>query len=234
VLESALFFETPEQIYARVFRQLKPRTPVPQVRVAFCEFANANSSIRLENGCIDVRITDVLKDAPAPVMEALAVILLSKLYRKPVPRAFSHRYRLYLNRREVRHEMQRIRRERGWKQIAAPRGKCYDLVELFEDINFRFFGGLMSRPDLGWTRRVSRTTLGHYDPSHHAIVLSSILDRPGVPRIAVEYVMFHEMLHLRYPVEHKGSRRCVHTAEFRAAEKEFPRLKEAKEALKHL
>jgi hypothetical protein len=234
VLETALFFETPEQIYARVFRQLKPRTPVPQVRVSFCEFANANSFIRLENGCIDVRITDVLRDAPAPVMEALAVILLSKLYRKPVPRAVSHRYRLYLNRRDVRHEMQRIKRERGRKHISEPQGRCYDLVELFEDVNFRFFGGLMSRPDLGWTRRVSRTTLGHYDPSHHAIVLSSILDRPNVPRVAVEYVMFHEMLHLRYPVEHRGSRRCVHTPEFKAAEKEFPRLKEAKEALKHL
>jgi hypothetical protein len=234
VLETALFFETPEQIYARVFRQLKPRTPAPEVRVTFCEFANANSFIRLENGCIDVRITDVLKDAPAPVMEALAVILLSKLYRKPIPRAVSHRYRLYLNRRDVRHEMQRIKRARGRKHISEPRGECYDLVELFEDINLRFFDGLMSRPDLGWTRRVSRTTLGHYDPSHHAIVLSSILDRPTVPRLAVEYVMFHEMLHLRYPVEHKGSRRCVHTPEFRAAEKQFPQLKEAKEALKHL
>jgi hypothetical protein len=93
---------------------------------------------------------------------------------------------------------------------------------------------MMARPDLGWTVRSSRTTLGHYDPSHHAIVLSSILDRPEVPRIAVEYVMFHEMLHLRYPVDHRGSRRCVHTPEFKAAEKEFPRLKEAREALKHL
>jgi hypothetical protein len=130
--------------------------------------------------------------------------------------------------------MQRIKRERGRKHISDPQGNCYNLVELFEDINFRFFGGLMARPDLGWTRRVSRTTLGHYDPSHHAIVLSSILDRPAVPRIAVEYVMFHEMLHLRHPVEHKGARRCVHTPEFKLAEKEFPHLKEAREALKHL
>jgi hypothetical protein len=234
VLESALFFESPEQIYLRVFRQLKPRTPAPRVSVEFCQFANANSFIRLENGCIDVRITDVLKDAPAPVMEALAVILLSKLYRKPVPRSYTYRYRLYLNRRDIRGEMQRIKRERGRKHISDPQGRCYNLVEVFEDINFRFFGGLMARPELGWTRRVSRTTLGHYDPSHHAIVLSSILDRPGVPRLAVEYVMFHEMLHLRHPVEHKGSRRCVHTPEFKSAEKEFPHLKEAKEALKHL
>jgi hypothetical protein len=233
-LESALFFETPEQMYDRVFRVLRPRTPVPSFKIEFCEFANANSFIRLENGSIQVKITDVLRDAPAPVMEALAVILLSKLYRKQIPRAVSHRYRLYLNRRDVRHEMQRVKRERGRKEIVDPRGRVYDLLEIFDEVNFRFFGGLMARPLLGWSRRASRTTLGHYDPSHHAIVLSSILDRPGVPRLAVEYVMFHEMLHLRHPVEHRGTRRCVHTPEFKAAEKEFPQLKAAKEALRRL
>jgi hypothetical protein len=46
--------------------------------------------------------------------------------------------------------------------------------------------------------------------------------------------MFHEMLHLRYPVEHGGMRRCVHTREFKDAEKKFPQLKEAKEMLKRL
>jgi hypothetical protein len=234
VLESAIFFETPEQIYSRVFRVVRPRTAIPAIRVEFCEFANANSFIRLDSGALQVRISDLLRDAPAPVMEALAYILICKLYRKPIPRTWSHRYRLYLNRRDIRHEMQRVKRERGRKQITGPKGRCYDMIELFEDLNLRFFGGMMARPDLGWSLRPSKTTLGHYDPSHHAIVLSSILDRPAVPRIAVEYVMFHEMLHLRHPVEHRGTRRCVHTQEFKEAEKQFPELKAAREALKHL
>ena len=46
--------------------------------------------------------------------------------------------------------------------------------------------------------------------------------------------MFHEMLHLQYPVDHGGLRRRVHTREFRGAEKKFPKLKEAKELLKRL
>jgi hypothetical protein len=46
--------------------------------------------------------------------------------------------------------------------------------------------------------------------------------------------MFHEMLHLRYLVEHSGARRRVHTKEFREAEKKFPKWKEAKEMLKRL
>lgn len=233
-LESALFFETPEEIYTRVFRELKPRTPTPQVSVEFRAFANANSTIRLKKEEIEVRVTDLLRDAPAPIMEALAYILLCKLYRRPIPPIYNHRYKLYLNRRDTRRTLEQIRQIRSRKFLSGAQGDWFNLEELFEDLNLRHFCGLMARPDLGWSRRPSRTTLGHYDPCHHAIILSKVLDQPGVSKLAVEYVMFHEMLHLRYPVEHRGTRRCVHTAEFRAAEKEFPRLKEAKELLKNL
>ena len=90
----------------------------------------------------------------------------------------------------------------------------------------------MTAPALGWSLRPSRTILGHYDPSHHVIVLSRTLDSPHAPESAVRFVMFHEMLHLRYPTENRGARRCVHTAEFKLAEKLFANYAEAKEALK--
>jgi len=232
-IQSSLFFETPEEIYARVFRELKPRTPAPELQVEFCRFANADSFIRLENGRLRVRISDLLAGAPAPVLEALAHILLGKLYRKPIPRLYSHRYRLYLNRRDVRRQAHLVRQIRGRKYLSGPRGETHDLDEIFDRLNRQFFDGLMGRPLLGWSRRPSRGMLGHFDPSHNAIVISRIFDRPGEP-LALEYVMFHEMLHLRYPVDHNGLRRRVHTREFRDAEKQFPRLKEAKDALKRL
>jgi predicted metal-dependent hydrolase len=105
---------------------------------------------------------------------------------------------------------------------------------MFEELNFRYFFGLMARPALGWSRQESRTMLGHYDPSHNAIVLSRVLDRAETPRLAVEYVLYHEMLHLRHPVEHEGARRCVHTRAFKDAEKQFERLREAKAMLRKL
>jgi predicted metal-dependent hydrolase len=64
--------------------------------------------------------------------------------------------------------------------------------------------------------------------------LSRILDGRTTPRLAVEYVLFHEMLHLRYPVEHNGARRCVHTPAFKEAEKAFEGLREAKALLRRL
>jgi hypothetical protein len=233
-LQSSLFFETADEIYARVFRDLKPRTVMPHLRVEFCRFANADSFIRLEGGLLHVRMSDLLEGAPAPVMEALAYILLGKLYRKPVARQYNHRYRLYLNRRDVRRQAQLVRQIRGRKFLSGPQGEHHNLEEVFERLNREFFDGLMGRPQLGWSRGVSRSMLGHFDPAHNAIIISRILDQARVPALGLEYVMFHEMLHLEHPVDHAGTRRRVHTREFREAEKKFPRLKEAKEILKRL
>jgi hypothetical protein len=232
--QSSLFFETPEEIFTRVFRELKPRTAAPELRVEFCRFANADSFIRLEDGCLRVRISDLLAGAPAPVMEALAYILLGKLYRKPVARLYNHRYRLYLNRRDMRRQAHLVRQIRGRKFISGPQGAVHDLAEIFQRLNGQFFDGLLGMPRLGWSRGMSRSMLGHFDPSHNAIIISRIFDQPGKPVLAVEYVMFHEMLHLRYPVDHNGARRRVHTKEFREAEKQFPQLKEAKDLIKRL
>ena len=159
---------------------------------------------------------------------------MGKLYRKPVARVYTHRYRLYLNRRDMRRQAHLVRQIRGRKFVSGPQGQLHNLEEIFERLNAQFFNGLLGRPQLGWSRRPSRGLLGHFDPSHNAIIISRIFDRPEAPVAALEYVMFHEMLHLRHPVDHSGARRRVHTREFREAEKQFPGLKEAKEALKRL
>jgi len=224
----------PAEIYRRVFLRLRPRTAVPEIRVEFRRYANANAQIRLDNGVLLVKLADTLGGAPEDVLEALAEILLSKLFRRPVPPASNDRYRRYLNRRDVRRSLDLIRQIRGRKQVEHPQGHLYNLEQMFEELNFRYFFGLMARPRLGWSPNASRTLLGHYDPSHNAIVLSRILDRPDTPRLAVEYVLYHEMLHLVHPAEHRGARRCVHTRAFKDAEKQFEHLKEAKALLKKM
>ncbi len=232
-LETALFFEPVEQIYARVFRFLRPGTPLPRIGVHFRQYANANSRIRLEEGKLKVDLSDLLEHAPAPVHEALASILICKLFRMSPEAGILARYRRYLNRADVRHSLHRLRQERGRKTVLDPLGKFYDLRAIFEELNLKYFYGLMARPRLGWSTRVSRTTLGHYDPSHHTIVLTSLFDSANTPDMAIKYVMFHEMLHLKFPTQHRGARRCVHTPEFKRAEAEFENFKEAKQALRN-
>lgn len=233
-VETGLLLETPPQMAERILRVYRPAATLSSVRVDFKKFANVNSTIRFEQGRLLIRISDLLEAAPPPVLEALMHLLIAKMFRFTVPPIYLRRYKLHVNHEGFRRTLHQVRQQRGRKVIYAPQGSCYHLEEVFEKMNLQFFHGLMARPTLGWSVRKSKTLLGHYDPSHNMIVLSRILDSPRVPRLAVDYVMYHEMLHVRYPTEHRGTRRSVHTKEFKAAEKLFPQLDEANAMLKRL
>jgi predicted metal-dependent hydrolase len=221
-------------IFQRTYRELRPRAPMPEFAVEFFAFANVNNTIRLREGRVLVRLSDLLEAAPEPVLGAIAHILIAKIYRKPIAPEHATRYRRYVSSHEISHKANLLRQMRGRKHILSPKGQIYDLEEIFEDLNRRFFHGLLARPLLSWSRERARNSLGHYDPAHNAVIISRVFDHPRAPRYVLEYIMYHEMLHLKHPVKLRGSRRCVHSAEFQAEEKSFPQLEEAKRFLKRL
>ena len=117
---------------------------------------------------------------------------------------------------------------------AAPQGKHFNLEEIFEKLNREHFHGLLGRPQLSWSRAASRTALGHFDSAHNAVIISKIFDRPETPRFLVEYILYHEMLHLKHPVVSRRGQRCVHSALFREEERHFPKFLQAKRLLDKL
>lgn len=207
---------------------------MPELTVEFYPFTNVNSNIRLRDGKLHVRLSDLLEGAPDRVLRAIAHILLAKMYRKPIEREHSVYYRRYVSSRPIAEKAHLLRQARGRKFIESAQGRFYDLENIFESLNTRFFCGLLARPQLTWSRSHARHRLGHYDPAHNAIVVSRVFDDPRVPRYVVEYILYHEMLHLKHAVKLRGSRRCVHTPEFLAEEKLFPSLAKAREFLKRL
>ena len=207
---------------------------MPEISVEFFAFANVNNTIRLREGRLLVRLSDLLEGAPESILRSIAHILLAKMYRRPIERAYATRYRRYISSHEISNKAHLVRQMRGRKRIDSPRGRIYDLEKIFDDLNAKYFWGLLARPRLTWSQNHARNSLGHYDPAHNAIVVSRVFDHPRVPRYAVEYILYHEMLHLKHPVKLRGSRRCVHSAEFQSEEKLFAHLQEAKRFLKVL
>ena len=232
LVQSVMPFESTEAIYERVFRDLRPTLAIPTISVRFYRFTNLTSNIRLIQGQLRVKISDLLENAPASVQESLAYILLSKLFRQQAPKPMNEIYRLYISRQEVRGQLNTVRQERGKKLLAPAAGHHFDLDDLFTKINDRYFAGLIVKPMLGWSMQRSRTILGHYDSSHHAIAISRILDQLTMPLFVVEYVLYHEILHIKHPVEHKGPQRRIHTTSFKRDEKQFAQFAEAKAYLK--
>ena len=207
---------------------------MPEFQLQFFPFSNINNTIRLRQGKVLVRLSDLLEGAPTDVLHAIAHILLAKLYRKEIETRHATRYRRYLGRQDISRKAHLLRQERGRKVLLSAEGRHYNLETIFEELNSRFFYGLLARPLMTWSRHASRQSLGHYDPSHNTIVISRVFDRAEMPRYAVEYLVYHEMLHLKHPVKLNGSRRCVHPKAFQEEEKLFPELDKAKALLKKL
>ncbi len=221
-------------VFELEYRELRPRAPIPPLDIRFRRFTSLNTTIRLREGCLHVRLSDLLEPAPTSVHHAIAHILLAKLYRKPITRTHADRYRRYVSSESVSRLAEHIRQTRGRKRILSARGQMWDLDEIFEALNSRFFHGLLGRPTLTWSAHAARRMLGHYDAAHNTIVVSRVFDRPGTPRCAIEYLLYHEMLHLKHPVQVKAGRRCVHSREFQAEERLFPDLDQAKAFFKRL
>lgn len=209
--------------FARVFRRLRLRAATPAFRASFQPFTGLRSTIRVRSSNqIEVRLSDLLEGARPLVLEALAEILLTRLYRRRTSREARECYQAWAHSPMVIRRTENVRRERGRKLLLPPRGHRFDLKEIFADLNQRFFSGAIQGVRIGWSQNRSRTMLGHYDSSHRTITVTRWLDAPRVPRYVIEYLVFHEMLHARIPVEHRNHRRVVHSSEFVAAERAFP------------
>ena len=222
------------EVFRRVFFRLRIKSPVVSIGARFHPFAGLRSTISVRNGAVKARVSDLLAEASPLVLEALAEILLARVFHRRPSREARECYLAYTFRPAMRTRIDAARRERGSKRLLPPRGHHHDLEEIFHELNRRFFHGQIPPSRLGWSHQYSRRILGHYDSGHGTIIISRKLDSPSVPRYLVEYVVYHEMLHIRIPVERRGQRRVVHSREFREAEKKFPQYELACRQLKHL
>ncbi|MEE8356620.1 MAG: hypothetical protein V3R33_04850 [Anaerolineales bacterium] len=110
-------------------------------------------------------------------------------------------------------------------------GKNYDLAESYLRVNQKYFSGKLEKPHLVWNNRLTRRKFGHYQEDINTVMVSISLDHPWVPEYVVDYVMYHELLHLQLGANLINDRRYTHTPEFRRKEQEFPRINEAQKFL---
>jgi predicted metal-dependent hydrolase len=224
-----------EPIFRTAHVQLKPRTPVPEIEAEFFPFAGLTHTARYREHRLLIRVSDLFVDAPQPVIQALAVILLAKLYRRRVTADIHETYRRFVVRSEIQELARLARSKRGRApRPAAPHGRWQDLEERFERLNEAYFAGTLERPRLTWSRTRSRRILGRYDATHRTIFVSLLFDSQHIPDCVLDYVLYHEMLHIKHPSRAENCRLVAHTPEFRAEEKRFADYRQATEWIKRI
>ncbi len=221
-------------LFADVFQEITRRQTRPEVVVTYYPFAGLNHTIRIRNQRVYVRVSDVLRDAPRQVHRALAYILISKLYNKRAASEHEAIYRDYAYQPHVLRASDLARRKHGYKQLQGAAGRHYDLNRIFNRINRRYFGGELHKPQLSWSQRRNKRILGHHDAAHDAIIISRSLDQADVPEYLIDYVMYHEMLHIKHRPRLINGRRVFHTNSFRNEEQRFARFDEAMKWLENL
>lgn len=208
-------------LYSEAFRWYHPRKRVPPIHVSFYPYVGINHTIRLRDGAAYVRIGDICDEMPLESHKGLAFILVGKLLRKSIPNGAREVYAAYVDSDVVRDRATANKREKGRKVVTTTRGDVYDLDEIFDDVNSRYFGGSIKKPTLTWSARKTYRILGHHDATHDHVAISRSLDGRDVPRFVVEYVLFHEMLHIAHPTQHVNGRRHNHTPAFKRDEQKF-------------
>jgi hypothetical protein len=219
------------QLFQRLYTRLGCQGRPPQFIVEFYPYASLMHTIRLREEVAQVRLSDALRDAPLEVFEGAAALLLSRMYRRRAPRELLAVYRSYSIAPGTRRRVARLRRVRGRVVKTSPQGAVYDLAEMFAQLNRRYFAGRLRRPRLGWSTQTWRAQFGCFDPALDQIVMNRWLDRATVPAYAVEYVLFHEMLHVKHPLR---AARCgleAHSLEFRQEEKRYAHYARARKFL---
>lgn len=209
------------QIFQRIYTRLGCQARPPHFIVEFYPYSNLVHTIRLRNDTAHVRLSDILSSAPLSVLEAAAAILLGRLYRRRAPRELIEAYRHYSVARGTHRRVMATRLKRGRRNESGAQGSTHNLAPMFSVLNQKYFGGRLHRPRLGWSKRNWRAQLGCFDPGLDQIVMNTRLDRAEVPQYVVEYVLYHEMLHVRHPIRVAACGLQAHSATFRAEECRF-------------
>ncbi|HET8921780.1 MAG TPA: SprT-like domain-containing protein [Candidatus Acidoferrum sp.] len=221
-------------LFQRMFTRLGCDGRPPRFRVEFYPYSSLVLSIRRREEVVYVRFSDLLRRASLAVLEGGAALLLARVYRRKAPHSLVAPYLEYARSGRTRSRMNRMRRGRVRLAKTGPRGEHFDLEKLFEELNAKYFDGQLQRPHIGWSSRGWRRQFGCYDPGPNQILLNRRMDRPNVPRYAVEYVLYHEMLHVKHPTRRSGCSLVSHSREFREEEKRFADFDRARRTLDRL
>ncbi len=213
--------------YREALKYYDPKRAYTEIEVRFYPYVGINHTIRVRDGKIFVRIGEICRDMPPTPHKGLAYILVGKLLGKRQPKGAREVYSRYIKSPEIREKATHSKRTRGRKVVTTSKGSVYDLDEIFETLNEQYFAGSIAKPALTWSANKTYRILGHHDATHEHIAISRSLDAVSVPRYVVEYVVFHEMLHIHHPTKHVNGRRYNHTAAFKRDERKFRYFEQA-------
>jgi hypothetical protein len=181
-------------------------------------------SIPLNSGRIAVRAHTIFLYAPPLIVE-----LLGRYVANPLDRVASRGVDFFISGELDRVAEPEHRSKPSHSQFKT-RGRIFDLGEIYQRFNSEYFDDMLDA-DITWgrgrrqARRTHSILFGSFTPGRAEgrglIRIHPALDQDFVPQEFLEFVVFHEMIHVLIPTRMRDGRRLVHPPEFHDFERKF-------------
>jgi hypothetical protein len=205
----------------RLEKRITAHLPAGRLTLAITNNQHTMISVKRDEGLhFRARVHHMFLEAPPVITRALARYIASN------ERDSSRELGAFIEAHQADIQPTRTPGLRG-PQLLETRGRFFDLQEMFDGLNARYFQGQIdarvSWGGRGGARRRRRTSMkmGSYSVEEKLIRIHPSLDRDFVPRYFVEWIVFHEMLHQVHTIKVVGGRRVFHPPAFLAQERTF-------------
>lgn len=180
------------------------------------------------------KISDYLEHSPGEIIDSMAWYLVSRALGITCPDERSKPYLDYVHSSELWVSVKELYLARSKNLVLKPKGRHRDLSSVFEYVNSNYFTGRIQNPVLAWVSESPSRRLGFYFAPLKLLAVNTAFDSEAVPRYALEFVVYHELLHHVDAVDGRPRRRVHHTKSFRDQEELFSSHSDAEKWLRRI
>ena len=180
--------------------------------------------VQVKQHKMEVMIHEDFITAP---LEIKKEVLFATLHGNPNARK---KVRSYCSSDEVR-RLERLIRSDQHGHTVSPIGTNFNLQVVFQRVNQQYFNNQLDAPQLTWSQKRSYRRLGSYAPDVDTVTISRAFDARGIPDFAIDFIMYHELLHKKLGVKKANSGKHNHNLKFKTFEKQFSYYEQAEKYL---
>jgi len=200
------------------------------VSAEFAEFKEFKIKWRRSLGWIEFEASDYLKDAPENVLKGIAEMIFSRISRRSDDK-YSDAMLEWMTSDTFVKKNRPMYLKRAKNLARTPRGTHKDLSDSYKRLVEM---GLAPYDDdlvLTWTKQPNVKRIGYCSVLMKVIAISSIFDTTSIPDFVLDFVLYHELIHLGKGFDPFDQN---HDNDFRALEEMHPMRSEAEDWLKRL
>jgi predicted metal-dependent hydrolase len=200
------------------------------VSAGFFPFKEFKASWQRTGNSADFKVTDYLECADGQMIDEFADNLFKRIRSRGKVELYNDRMKEWFKSDEFLDTNRPVYLRRSRNLTYSSEGNRYHLLESFERLKDQGLVPETPNTYITWTSRPNRARLGYCSILMRVIAISSALDNDKIPEYVSEYVLYHELLHLKTGL--KSGR--YHDKQFKDMERIHPRHREAENWLKRV